>query len=251
MKKVFFIFLAFALCACAKPPATTAPESGDLAARWNGMATAPAIDGPYLMRLSFRFGKEGDTRRVTAMLWGNGEESLRLDVSAGVGATVMKIAEDGDHFLLFSSQDNKAYIHDGPNRPQLKIGVPLPFTLIQLADLLNGHYTNVFGDKYASASMDGDDAAYALEGIASGELLINAEGLPVEWRQTGNGWILAIAYGEDSLPKGIKFTSDNGKMAVLLVKDRERPAEPFTSDKMSLELPPDTPTLPLADYKSS
>jgi outer membrane biogenesis lipoprotein LolB len=117
------------LCACARQPVMEAPSPearARLEQTWQRYvaaddAVAPA---PYRLQLSLRFGTEGDTRRVTALFWGNGQRKLRMDVMAGVGATVANILEDGQHFLVFAPNERKAYFHQGANKPLLQVGVP-------------------------------------------------------------------------------------------------------------------------------
>lgn len=246
---MLFIFLG----ACARQPgAPTLPEEDSRAAAiWNSMRadSLEAGDTPYRIRLSMRFGQEGDTRRVTGILWGNDTKRLRLDVLAGVGATIGKISENGDSFLLYAPRDNKAYYHNGSNKPLLKVGVPLPFNLSQLAALLNGHYASVFGDSYSSAAMSGDSAKFELAGGPRGILTLNGSGLPLAWKQK-NGWDLNIAYeeGQPPLPESLKLATPDGKRAIVLVKERERP-QPFDSAQMDLVIPPGTKELPLSKYR--
>ena len=103
MKKILcLIVLMFMASACARQPSTVPPA--DSADRWQAfVARSGAVkEAPYLLNASLRFGTEGDTRRVTALLWGNDSRSLRMDVMAGIGAVVAKIWESGDEFLAVS-----------------------------------------------------------------------------------------------------------------------------------------------------
>lgn len=104
MKKLALLCCFLLACACAKQPSTAdlGPEAqARLENRWQKFtgASDAAPLAPYRLQMSLRFGTEGDTRRVTALFWGNGGRQLRLDVMAGVGAVVAKILEDGQHFL--------------------------------------------------------------------------------------------------------------------------------------------------------
>lgn len=252
MKKAVIIFMAILLCACARQGVVTPPpESGQAEKRWEMLAQKDQPARPYRAQFSMRFGGEGDTRRVTGILWGNGEQNLRMDIMAGVGAVIAKIADNGDHFLLFAPRENKAYFHDGANKPLLKIGVPLPFDLGSLAALLNGHYNAVFGTEYNNASEGRDgNIDYALEGSPGGTLTLAPDGLPIAWSQDNGAWKMDIAY-EGELPRSLKLAGKNGKKAIVLVKEREFPANPFTEGQMTLELPPSAQKLPLSKYKPS
>ena len=154
MKKILcLIVLMFMASACARQPSTVPPA--DSADRWQAfVARSGAVkEAPYLLNASLRFGTEGDTRRVTALLWGNDSRSLRMDVMAGIGAVVAKIWESGDEFLVYSPTENRAFFHQGSNKPLLRVGVPVPFALDELAALLNGRLVTVFGDRYSDTAM--------------------------------------------------------------------------------------------------
>ena len=199
MKKLVIFCCLALLCACARQPVLeTSPENrAVLEQRWQKFAAVSSADKsePYRLQLSLRFGTEGDTRRVTALFWGNSQRQLRLDVMAGVGTTVAKILEDGQHFLVYSPSENKAYFYQGATKPLLQVGVPVPFNLVHLADLLNGRYTAVFGNQFDKTAFSADGKAlYDLQGQPGGRLIINEQGLPVEWQEqpNGKGWSMEI-----------------------------------------------------------
>lgn len=253
MKKFLILALAICLCACAKKP--VAPEQGADAAlenAWTRMQEAgdSAPEKPYRLQLSLRFGEEGDTRRVTAILWGNDPANLRLDVMAGVGVTVAKIWDHGDKFVLYAPRENKAYYHEGTNKPLLRIGAPLPLDLPALTAFLNGRYGEVFGRKYALAKWEDGKAAYELDGPVTGEIILGENDLPEEWIQSRDGWRMTAAYDDDKLPRSLKFTQASGKRAILLVKERETPAEPFAPDQLELSVPDDATVQPLSKYRA-
>ncbi|MDE5879291.1 MAG: hypothetical protein K2G99_04610, partial [Desulfovibrio sp.] len=184
MKKLALLCMALLLCACARQtPGPGMPQGEDakaLGERWQAYTKAGAgAEAPYRLQLSLRFGEEGNTRRVTALLWGNGGRELRLDVMAGVGTVVAKILEDGEHFLVYAPLENKAYFHQGAASPLLKVGVPVPFGLARLTALLTGHYAAAFGESFSAGTLLADGAAeFTLEGRPGGLLTLNAKGLP-------------------------------------------------------------------------
>ncbi len=261
MKKagLFLCLFALALCACVRQP-TIAPDgaaSKELDARWQKMLSGNDArrTGPFRMQMSLRFGSQGDTRRVTALLWGNDFNRLRLDVMAGVGAVVGRILDDGEHFLLYAPTESKAYFHQGMNKPLLNMGGnPMPFSLARLASLLDGAYADVFGRSYIASSPGKDGlAGFTLSSALGGELLLDKEGKPKLWRETpggGKGWVMDISAddGAAGKPDKLSLKHSNGKIAVLLVKEREAPAR-FADDQLKFTLPPDVPVLPIAQYK--
>ena len=261
MKKIVLFLCILLVCACARQPSIPNADSetqGRLESRWQMFtaATATAPRAPYRLQMSLRFGVEGDTRRVTALFWGNSERQLRLDVMAGVGAVIAKILEDGQHFLVYSPSENKAYFYQGATKPLLRVGVPVPFDLGHLAALLNGRYAAVFGAEHSAAALlSAGLARYDLSGKPGGSVTLNPQGLPVAWReapQGGSGWSMDIAYDDATppLPRRLTLTHSNGKRAVLLVKEREKPDGALTTEQMSLTLPKDAPLLPLSQYRA-
>lgn len=252
MKKFLALLLPLLLLACAKSgPVTEPPEQEIERARWDLMETAPE-ERPYTIQFSLRFGEEGNTRRITGILWGNDTESLRMDIMAGVGVTVAKISDSPGQFLLYSPRDNKAYVHEGEEKPLMRIGMPLPFTLQMLAALLNGDYSKVFGTEYSSAELlKNGCAAYALSGGPKGVVEVDPEGMPVSWSQGDKGWRMALSPEEGSrLPKSLKFSSSDGKRAIVLVKERES-GEAFNKERMELVIPAGAQKLPLSKYRPS
>ncbi len=260
MKKLVIFCCLALLCACARQPQSmleTSPENrAALEQRWQKFTAVSTADKPepYRLQLSLRFGTEGDTRRVTALFWGNSQRQLRLDVMAGVGTTVAKILEDGQHFLVYSPGENKAYFYQGATKPLLQVGVPVPFNLVHLSDLLNGRYTAVFGSQFEGTAFSADGKAmYDLQGQPGGRVTINEQGLPVEWQEqaNGKGWSMEILYSDDPrpLPRRLNLAHSNGKRAIVLIKEREKVSQPFTKEQMALPLPEDAPLLPLAKFK--
>lgn len=250
--------LALLLTACAaRGPhmsATSSPVDPALAhALWQRYAALSQqsleADKAFRIQMSLRYGPEGDSRRVVALLWGNNADQLRLDVMAGVGVTVAKIMEQGDHFLLYDPSENRAYFHQGNQKPLLVMGVPVPLGIGDLAALLNGQYTTVFGQTFQGEENSKEGIAFSLTGAKLGGMLtLNEAGLPVRWREkSAQGWDMSIAYSEGTspLPRRVEISHPQGKRALILVKEREFPSQPFTLENLHLTLPEDTPLRPL------
>lgn len=248
MKKYLILCVIMFLAACArKAPEISIPSESALAP-WERMQEIRA-DGPYRIQFSMRFGEEGDTRRVTGVLWSNGAMPLRIDVMAGTGTTVAKIAEHSEEFLMYVPREGKAYYHEGATKPLFNIGIPLPLNIGQLAGLLSGRYAMVFGAQPNNATPDGDLVNYALDDPPGGNVTLDKNGLPLAW-DLGN-WKLQFAYGEEwpTLPKSLRLENNNGKFALLLVKEREKTDAPFEEEQFALELPPGTPRLPVGQFQ--
>ena len=256
---------ALLLFACAPrqvlPTAQPVPER-DALATWQAYEDAATArekaQGPFRINLSLRYGPENDTRRVTAILWGNGDLPVRLDVSAGVGALVARIREDQRSLVAFSPRENKALTHNGPNRVLLNFGVPLPFGLADFSALIRGEFTRVFGPLGHGQPVYGAEntLVFPLEARqpeAAGERLrlgglvfLTPAGLPVRWderpadaRGEASGWVMRLEYDDDApgLPTKITLNHPGGQQAILLVKSRQTPAAPFSPGQLGLPLP--------------
>ena len=262
---------ALLLSACAKQISVGTPapaqEAHSLWQRYAAVCAAQEAQRPYRLQMSLRYGAEGDTRRVTALLWGNTSQQLRLDVNAGVGVTVAKIQDDGDHFLVFAPTENRAYFHQGRQKPLLDVGVPMPFGVTALADCLNGRFGAVFGTQYDGTPQlrPRGNVVFALQrpksekdagkgGVLHGTLELNAEGLPVFWKDgDAQGWSLQLGYEDGkTLPYKLEIIhAKTQKRAMVLVKEHTNPATPFTRQQLRLTLPEDTPVLPLQQFKKT
>lgn len=249
MRKYLLLCLFLLLAACAKAPVESPIVQEDAMGPWEKML-AHQPDGPWRIQFSMRFGEEGDTRRVTGLLWSNGRLPLRLDVMAGAGATVAKISDQPGEFLIYVPQENRAYYQEGATKPRFNFGTPLPLGILQIADLLSGRFGDVFGKAPVSMTVEGNMVSYGLENPPGGTLTLDEAGLPQTWEI--QGWKLQFAYDEEwgELPKSLRLDHRDGKYALILVKEREDVGEPFSSGQLELELPPGTPRLPIGKFKN-
>ncbi|MDR1857021.1 MAG: hypothetical protein LBR22_07680 [Desulfovibrio sp.] len=240
-------FCLLALCACGRavPPPPAADADGPWQAYLADSAARP--DAPFRLGLSLRFGTEGDTRRVTALLWGNGDGRLRMDVMAGVGVLAASYMETDDHVLMLDPRARKAYFHRGSLKPRLKMEFPLPFDLGRLAKLLTGHWVGVFGTGHGESEALPVGRGYRLEGDPGGWLTLDSRGLPIAWREDdAEGWRMDIAYdeGQPPLPRRVQLAHGKGGKAILLVRERET-VRPFEDEQLRLALPADVALLPM------
>ncbi len=260
-RPIFILCLLLTLSACARQPQSGAPAEPAAAEavwkRYEAYCAARDAPRPYRLQASLRYGKEGDTRRVVVLLWGNGSEPLRLDVMAGVGVNVAKIFESSDEFIVYAPNEHRAYFHEGKEKPLLNVGVPVPFGVADLADALNGRFGVLFGtDRQGETTLRADgNMVYALgSGPMGGMLELNPQGLPVRWNENGSkgkNWKIGISYDDATppLPRKLEITHSGGQRAILLLKEREFPAVPFTDAQLRLIVPEGTQMLPLRQYR--
>lgn len=274
-----------ALClmsACAKPvvhaPNTVAPESQAASAWQNYEKYSHAMQShhaPYRVSASLRYDSHGNGHRVLVYMWSNDEAAtttqmaspLRLDIVAGIGATVGQVREDANSFLMYSPNEEKVYYHQGSRKPLFSLGVPVPLSIADVTDLVLGRFSNIFGTTFNTQAnrqpmLEADgDIAYSL--LPQGQLILSPEGLVQQWREqspnsTGKqqGWVLDITYAEPqnaqaalTLPRKLTFTYYGSKgidhKAIILIKERAYPDQPFTPEQIELQIPQGTPFYPL------
>ncbi len=265
--------LTLSLAACApKSPSGMSPEAQVSAEHiWQKYnQSGEASLGSFRNSLSLRYGEEGKTQRVNALLWGNNAREIRLDANAGVGITVAKIYEGPSTFMVYAPQENTAYYHEGKQKPLFSVGVPMPLGLSHLTRLLEGQYSQVLGQKHigtvtppsADASLLAKDIPkgamqYTLsEGPFQGTLVLNTDGLPLYWREAvanSQGWSILFSYRDgDTKPYRLRIRHGaTGKQALLLVKERSLQDTPFTDVQMRLTLPEDVRVLPLEELHNT
>ena len=247
-KTIFLALLSIVLCACA--PTTGKKIQTNLnAEELFAQYAQPQPNQPYAANLSLRIGRKGDTRRITALLWGNDASTIRLDIQAGVGATLAKIFVDPNHFLLLDPLHNKAYTHQGSEQPRLKIGIPLPLTLANMADLINGRFVHVFGHDHNPGVATVDGVRYALKGRFTGEIELDNNARLIRWQENknGHGWDLRLEYEAAKTPAKITLKNHRGEFAIIAVKEHSR-VEPYSKEALTLTIPASYTSLPLAQY---
>lgn len=248
--RLFVLCAVFALCACAKQPSLPEVTSEQATATWNLFTARSVALEPYRLSMSLRYGLPDDTRRVTALLWSNGSGPVRLDVMAGMGPLVARVREDGPNFVAVSPRDNKAWVYENTDpysttpRVLINLGVPLPFSLTHMAALLQGNFVEVFGVDFLGTpeSLPADQTGgirYNLSGPVTGTLDLSSAGLPQRWADSTGAWVMDLGYSESepNLPQRLTLTHSDGNMAIVLVKNREYPAQPFAEKQLLLDIP--------------
>lgn len=230
-------------------------------------------NGPYRVNASVRFGEKGDTRRVVVLIWGNGDTpqkaksgdtgtaealpgAIRMDVMAGLGPLVARLREAPGEFIAYTPRENSAMVYHGRGRVRVNIiGSPLPFGLRDFTALLRGRFHEVFGpaEGLHPVFTPKGNIVYTLEGgDRDGSLELRPDGLPARWQEKGSkGWSMSLDYEAEEngvlRPYKMVLEDPEGRNAIFLVKNRERPGKHFSAEQLALPLPPETKIEPVRE----
>ena len=119
------------MSACAAS-SVSLPNMEEQEGRWKKFIQRSIEEKPYALQGSFRFGDSKNTNRVNYIFWSNGAVPLRLDVMAGVGASIAKILESKERILMYFVQDKQAILMDNFDEinPLVSLGMPVPFSFL-------------------------------------------------------------------------------------------------------------------------
>ncbi len=251
------LLLLLAACARLKPSQQDLAAANAVLFRYNQISQAAEKNtAQAATHMSIRAGKnttEGaESRRVTAILWGNAEKGspVRLDVMAGVGAAVAHVRESSEGLVLYLPRDKHAYFCPSEQSRQAldKLNVPIPLNLAGLFALLQGRFYDVFRpdpQQHISLLTDGSISTPLVpgEGRLGGTLFLTPNGIPFRWEDPVSGWIMEFSYdGETKVPQPRKIAANgnDNRFAIVFVKLRETPAAPFSKKQTDLTLPANT-----------
>lgn len=255
-------------------PAFAVEKAPEVWASYLALAAGQPLK-PVHLEGSLRYrNPKNDGHRVSFYLWSNGGYPYRLDLLAGFGSVAMSVREAKGDFLAYLPQDKKAYAHKGSQTPRFVLpglDYPFPLTLADLANLLQNRYASLFGTSYLSAvqasalnlaelGKNFSGVAYTLaDGSLGGLLVLDMNGRPVLWQEgDGNGWSILFGYAEEAehLPltvgsaalsvKKLTISHARNYSAVLLLKEHDYPATPYSEAQLALLLGPDVKVLPIA-----
>ncbi len=214
-----------------------------------GQQALAASPGDFSLKASFYFSSAGRTNRTILDFWGNRDYPLRLNIRAGVGATLALMREDADGLLVFHPTENKAYRHSDSRTAVSAMGLDLPFNLRDLAALLTGPATRLLPAEYASVRQEGGLYVYAMsQDLPVAEVRLHPDGRLASFSGHGAGlWSIAVeAYrqvGGASVPERLAMAVPPSQSATLRVRSLDLRASPWPPAALSLELPPGAETI--------
>ncbi len=207
-----------------------------------GRDSAPAFTPTASLHYA---GPEG-SNRVVIRFWGNIGYPLRLDLQAGIGQLIALWREDQVGFTAYVPDKKTAFVHKDSKLGMAAFGIRLPFTLDELARLLNGRWDSLFPATYVSHRLlpeRGYSYAFAGEG-QTWTVQLDFSGRPIALDTPGpESWHLEFS-GEvpeaAGIPERIRMTREPEEKAILQIKKLQQLPEKLPPDKLELDFPPDT-----------
>lgn len=240
------------LSACSLKPSdillTPANEAEALILWDQFVAPNQAPLAPYVINGSFRFGLPNETRRVTYIMWSNGDLPLRLDIQAGIGVGIASIEENENQVHVFLPQNERAYIlaSDALDSFLQRLGMSVPLSFMEISALMRGEFSTFFYSELQSISMNEkantieDRYVYVVDMPKMFlKISLNTKALPTYF-EINEEWGIAIEYNEIDLPYKLTFNSLVSEYkGIMLVKEINN-REAFSKEALELQIPSGT-----------
>lgn len=198
-------------------------------------------NSPYRIKGTLLSYVDPTIKRLSFVIWGNGDFPIRLDGLVGMNTTVVQIYENQDEFVIYSPIEKQAKIFPNINKAFLELDVSLPFGLHDFVALIRGQFYSILGKSKGVSPLymhNGNILYTLLGGKHSGTLELLQNGLPVKWEDTTLGWSLIITYDDQTkLPARVVVSYKNENKIVFIIKNREILYQNFPNSQLKLNIP--------------
>lgn len=247
----FFLLAALAVLAtgCAAPrpgPPPTADEAQTVYKTFlaNQAHNQPAV--AFSLAGSMSFSKGNKSGRLNYRFYGNFKNPVRLDLTTAFGGAYAHLREDGQEFAAFLPDKGAVYRHADAREGAARLGMPLPFTLREMAALVSGRFGELAPAQYASAKKVANGYEYAFSNDPRlSSLTLDFEGKPRHL--TGRGvepWRVDFADDESApglaapLARKLTLTTPGGASLILRVKSLQSRETAYPAADLELPIPP-------------
>lgn len=241
-----FLLAFIAGCAARQPVLHPDASPSEAWARFQeAQQASAAMPNAFSLSASLYYRAEGRTNRTILDIWGNRAYPLRLNIRAGIGATLAHMREDEDGLMVFYPSENKAFMHPDSRAAMPALGLDLPFNLRDLSMLLLGSISRLMPAEYTSARMDGQAYVYTLpSGSAIAEVRLLPDGSLSSLAGRGKQpWRIDIAEYKRTSEAGITpgrlaMSVPPKQSATLRLRTLSFRDEPWEASALELKLPP-------------
>ena len=207
-----------------------------------GKDTAPA----YSLAGSMSFSRGNRSGRLNYRLYGNAGGATRLDLTTPVGGAYALLFEDNHGFFAFVPDKNAVYRHGDTRQGAAKLGMPLPFTLGEMAALVAGRFSALAPAHYAAAKKTAEGYEYTFSGNSRlSSLSLDFAGNPRHLVGVGiEPWRIDFADDEAApgfaapVARRITLTTPGGATLVVRVKALQPRPSPYPVADLELPVPP-------------
>jgi len=245
----FFLLAALAVlatgCAATRPGPPAADEARIVYKTFlanqakNEPATAFSLAG------SMSFSKGNKSGRLNYRFYGNFKNPVRLDLTTALGGAFAHLREDGQEFAAYLPSRDAVYRHADAREGAARLGMPLPFTLREMAAVVSGRFGELAPAEYASAKKVANGYEYAFsKDPRLSSLTLDFEGKPRHL--TGRGvepWRVAFDDDEPApglaapLARKLTLTTPGGTSLILRVKSLQSRETPYPVADLELPVP--------------
>uniref|UniRef100_I2Q0A6 Uncharacterized protein n=1 Tax=Desulfovibrio sp. U5L TaxID=596152 RepID=I2Q0A6_9BACT len=249
----FFLVAALALlatgCAAPRPGPGPAPAADEARVVYKNFLANQAKNQPapaFSLAGSMSFSRAGKSGRLNYRFYGNFKNPVRLDLTTAFGGAYAHLREDGEEFTAFLPDKNAVYRHADTRQGAARLGMPLPFTLREMAALVSGRLGELAPPDYASAKKvaGGYEYAFSRDPRLAG-LTLDFSGNPRHL--TGRGvepWRVDFEDEEPApgmaapVARRLTLTTPGGASLVLRVKSLAPRETPYPAADLELPIPP-------------
>ena len=257
VRLLFVVVLAAAAISGCAPAKPGAPGPADEAkAVYQTFLDAQAKNEPakaFSLSGSLSFARGGKSGRLNYRFYGNYAAPTRLDLTTPMGGAYAQLREASGEFTALVPGSGALYTHADTRAGAAKLGMPLPFTLRELAAIVTGRLGELASPRYASAKkvQGGYEYAFSSDPRLS-SLTLDFQGKPRHL--TGRGvepW--RIDFEDDEATPGygapvarrLVLTTPGGATLTLRVKTLAPRPAPYPTADLELPVPPNVAVRPL------
>ncbi len=248
--------LAAALSGCgAMRPAP--PAADEASAVYKTFLANQAKNDPapaFSLSGSLSFSKGSKSGRLNYRFYGNFANPVRLDLTTAMGGAYAHLREDGQEFAAFVPGRNVVYLHNDAKAGASRLGIPLPFTMRELAAVVSGRFGELAPGRYASAKKVANGYEYAFSGDPRlSSLTLDFEGRPRHLTGTGvEPWRVEFTDDEPTpglaapVARKLVLTTPGGSSLTLRVKSLQARQTAYPAADLELPVPPQADVRSLA-----
>ena len=232
-------------CAATRP---TGPGLGEAKAVYatflDNQAKATRVTA-FSLTGSMSFAAHGKSGRLNYRFYGNLADPARLDLATTMGGAYAGLREDASEFTAYVPGKNTVFRHADTRLGAAKLGMPLPFTLREMAALACGRFGELAPAKYGAAKKVQDGYQYTFSGDPRlSALTLDFEGKPRHL--TGRGvepWQVDFTDDEPvpgmavPVARKLTLTTPGGSSLIIRVKSLQLRSDPYPAADLELPVP--------------